>query len=126
MALVKYGAGVEQFSGGDGGGIWYNDRCLEHIISRPRKCNKEPSPKQLKVRRAFRESVTLWNTQIANDPVRRPRLELYATQAHFVNRKGEEVKINGYLMFIKIAITYILIGLAVILKMWISAGCPPL
>lgn len=102
MAMIKFGAGIEQFSGGDGGGIWFADQCRQHLVSMPRRCNKEPTESQLTIRNAFKLCVNTWQAFM-----KVPGFEfgiswhIYATTYKFTNRKGEPVTLTGFNTFIK-------------------------
>jgi len=53
MAMVVRSAEYPEQQGKMGGNVYRMDQCRQHIQAFPRLINREPSPKQIKVRHAF-------------------------------------------------------------------------
>jgi len=126
MAMIKYGTGIEQYSGKYGGGIFYSDGCSYHQIAKPSPQRQHSPPARQVVRNAFRESARLWTEEVANDPVCRANLDNWAVRNRWFNRKRELYHPTSYQLFIRFAMFYILYGALALLEAWIGSGCPPL
>lgn len=66
MAMVKFGGGIVEINGKQGGNIWRRDQCIQHMQKFPRQVNTH-NPKQELRRRWFSKLIhhyiPMWATQ---------------------------------------------------------------
>lgn len=93
MAMVIRSAKYPEMEGKMGGNVYRLDQSKQHIQKYPRIINKEPSVKQIKVRRAFSYLIHRYNNIIT--------LEQHATWINYAfthrkkSRKGHYYFITG-------------------------------
>jgi len=97
MAMVKLSGQIVDIEGKSGGVVWRSDSCGAHVQKLPVQWHREPTPKQLKVRKCWRLMWRFWRESI--DDVTLQLWSEYGKTHSRHNKKGELIKWSGWFWF---------------------------
>jgi len=106
MAMIKYGTGIEQYSGKYGGAIFYHDGCSYHQIAKPCPQRQHETPARLEVRRHYSRCCNYWSTKVAQYAPSRESWEIYGRTHEIINAKGECHLMTGWMYFLHITLVW--------------------
>jgi len=102
MALAKFGNGIIEMAGSQGGVYYHRDKSGSHVAAMPRKINRQPVVSQRNRRKAFRQCINYINkntTAQLGD-----QWEVYAQQHPITNKVSCRYVMSWRQAFIQINI----------------------